>query len=264
MCVCFYKTLSLRRLCVLGRSEHVSAHSNHGNAAWAGRHGSSYPECRRLPPALPDVSTSHSLSGTASALCLDLGFTKKIKHSGLIAYWMFDLHYFHTSPRDSGWLFIILVLWGHTVEMLNRVFLLLLCLWPLQGFFSFSLSYCVYCHVPSHQAKSPFMAEQATNVGINAFPIKHQNSASYLFPCAFPQAAINAMNLEQQLSQYAFFNQQPSSQNHQNQQVSFSSSIVSTQADCYGKDLTAALRSHIFSFWGQFELSGRTKKWVWN
>ena len=77
------------------------------------------------------------------------------------------------------------------------------------------------------------MAEQATNVGINAFPIKHQNPASYLFPWAFPQAAINAMNLEQQLSQYAFFNQQPSSQNHQNQQVSFSSSIVSTQADCY-------------------------------
>ncbi|XP_069013122.1 CREB-regulated transcription coactivator 1 isoform X2 [Embiotoca jacksoni] len=33
------------------------------------------------------------------------------------------------------------------------------------------------------------------------------------------QAAINAMNLEQQLSQYAFFNQQPSSQTHQNQQT---------------------------------------------
>ncbi|KAI4810271.1 hypothetical protein KUCAC02_019111 [Chaenocephalus aceratus] len=31
-------------------------------------------------------------------------------------------------------------------------------------------------------------------------------------------AAINAMNLEQQLSQYTFFNQQPSSQNHQSQQ----------------------------------------------
>lgn len=29
------------------------------------------------------------------------------------------------------------------------------------------------------------------------------------------------MNLEQQLSQYAFFNQQPSSQNQQRQQVSF-------------------------------------------
>uniref|UniRef100_A0A3Q4G041 CREB regulated transcription coactivator 1a n=1 Tax=Neolamprologus brichardi TaxID=32507 RepID=A0A3Q4G041_NEOBR len=33
------------------------------------------------------------------------------------------------------------------------------------------------------------------------------------------QAAINAMNLEQQLSQYAFFSQQPSSQTHPNQQV---------------------------------------------
>lgn len=30
-----------------------------------------------------------------------------------------------------------------------------------------------------------------------------------------PQAAISAMNLEQQLSQYAFFNQQPSNQNQQ-------------------------------------------------
>lgn len=35
------------------------------------------------------------------------------------------------------------------------------------------------------------------------------------------QAAINAMNLEQQLSQYAFFNQQSPSQNQQRQQVSF-------------------------------------------
>lgn len=64
------KTLSLFCLCVLGRSEHISAHSNHGNAAWAGQRGSSHPECRRLPPApepaaLPNISTSHSLSGTA-------------------------------------------------------------------------------------------------------------------------------------------------------------------------------------------------------
>ncbi|KAM8727403.1 CREB-regulated transcription coactivator 1 isoform 1-T1 [Acanthopagrus schlegelii] len=34
-------------------------------------------------------------------------------------------------------------------------------------------------------------------------------------PLTLSQAAINAMNLEQQLSQYAFFNQQPSSQNQQ-------------------------------------------------
>ncbi|XP_036940192.1 CREB-regulated transcription coactivator 1 isoform X2 [Acanthopagrus latus] len=49
-------------------------------------------------------------------------------------------------------------------------------------------------------------------------------------PLTLSQAAINAMNLEQQLSQYAFFNQQPSSQNHQNQQtglVQLSSSVNS-------------------------------------
>nr|XP_046263532.1 CREB-regulated transcription coactivator 1 isoform X2 [Scatophagus argus] len=38
-------------------------------------------------------------------------------------------------------------------------------------------------------------------------------------PLSLSQAAINAMNLEQQLSQYAFFNQQQSSQNHQSQQI---------------------------------------------
>lgn len=37
----------------------------------------------------------------------------------------------------------------------------------------------------------------------------------YLLLSACPQAAISAMNLEQQLSQYAFFNQQPSNQNQQ-------------------------------------------------
>uniref|UniRef100_A0A3B4F190 CREB-regulated transcription coactivator 1-like n=1 Tax=Pundamilia nyererei TaxID=303518 RepID=A0A3B4F190_9CICH len=42
---------------------------------------------------------------------------------------------------------------------------------------------------------------------------------SYKVPCS-QQAAINAMNLEQQLSQYAFFSQQPSSQTHPNQQAS--------------------------------------------
>ncbi|KAF7659853.1 hypothetical protein LDENG_00291860 [Lucifuga dentata] len=36
-------------------------------------------------------------------------------------------------------------------------------------------------------------------------------------PLTLSQAAINAMNLEQQLSQYAFFNQQPSSQTHRSQ-----------------------------------------------
>ncbi|XP_076600740.1 CREB-regulated transcription coactivator 1 isoform X3 [Chaetodon auriga] len=64
----------------------------------------------------------------------------------------------------------------------------------------------------------------------------HQHQNLQLSPTSPPltlsQAAINAMNLEQQLSQYAFFNQQPSSQNHQNQQqtglVQLSSSVNST------------------------------------
>ncbi|XP_070700959.1 CREB-regulated transcription coactivator 1 [Pempheris klunzingeri] len=50
----------------------------------------------------------------------------------------------------------------------------------------------------------------------------HQHQNLQLSPTSPPltlsQAAINAMNLEQQLSQYAFFNQQPSSQTHQSQQ----------------------------------------------
>uniref|UniRef100_A0A3B4ZEM3 CREB-regulated transcription coactivator 1-like n=1 Tax=Stegastes partitus TaxID=144197 RepID=A0A3B4ZEM3_9TELE len=53
------------------------------------------------------------------------------------------------------------------------------------------------------------------------------------------QAAINAMNLEQQLSQYAFFNQQPSSQTHQNQQVSFTFTPKLQRPTC----------SHVFSIW---------------
>ncbi|XP_075877158.1 CREB-regulated transcription coactivator 1-like [Nelusetta ayraudi] len=46
---------------------------------------------------------------------------------------------------------------------------------------------------------------------------QHQNLqlSSTSPPLSLSQAAINAMNLEQQLSQYAFFNQQPSSQNQQ-------------------------------------------------
>ncbi|XP_075954586.1 CREB-regulated transcription coactivator 1-like isoform X4 [Anarhichas minor] len=51
----------------------------------------------------------------------------------------------------------------------------------------------------------------------------HQHQNLQLSPTSPPltlsQVAINAMNLEQQLSQYAFFNQQPSSQTHQNQQT---------------------------------------------
>ncbi|XP_027140763.1 CREB-regulated transcription coactivator 1 isoform X2 [Larimichthys crocea] len=62
----------------------------------------------------------------------------------------------------------------------------------------------------------------------------HQHQNLQLSPTSPPlslsQAAINAMNLEQQLSQYAFFNQQPSSQNQQSQQtglVQLSSSVNS-------------------------------------
>ncbi|XP_070775284.1 CREB-regulated transcription coactivator 1 [Enoplosus armatus] len=63
----------------------------------------------------------------------------------------------------------------------------------------------------------------------------HQHQNLQLSPTSPPlslsQAAINAMNLEQQLSQYAFFNQQPSPQNHQSQQqtglVQLSSSVNS-------------------------------------
>ncbi|XP_035489969.2 CREB-regulated transcription coactivator 1 isoform X5 [Scophthalmus maximus] len=51
----------------------------------------------------------------------------------------------------------------------------------------------------------------------------HQQQNLQLSPTSPPltlsQAAINAMNLEQQLSQYVFFNQQPSSETHQSQQT---------------------------------------------
>ncbi|XP_062413575.1 CREB-regulated transcription coactivator 1 isoform X4 [Pungitius pungitius] len=51
----------------------------------------------------------------------------------------------------------------------------------------------------------------------------HQHQNLQLSPTSPPltlsQAAINAMNLEQQLAQYAFFSQQPSSQTHQSQQI---------------------------------------------
>lgn len=44
---------------------------------------------------------------------------------------------------------------------------------------------------------------------------KTADPVPYLLLFPPPQAAISAMNLEQQLSQYAFFNQQPSNQNQQ-------------------------------------------------
>lgn len=70
MCA-FKKLLPYAILCVLGRSEQLSAHSNHGDTVWAGQHGSSHPERRRPAPepaAFPDISTSHSISGTPNSL----------------------------------------------------------------------------------------------------------------------------------------------------------------------------------------------------
>lgn len=68
-----FKRLMLSFFCALGRSEHISAHSNHGDAAWAGQRGSSHPECRRLPPApepaaLISVPPTQPLSGSRSSL----------------------------------------------------------------------------------------------------------------------------------------------------------------------------------------------------
>lgn len=57
---------------VFGRSELISACSNHGNAARAGQRGPSHPECRRLPPApepaaLPNITPPQSVSGICPA-----------------------------------------------------------------------------------------------------------------------------------------------------------------------------------------------------
>ncbi|XP_068558731.1 CREB-regulated transcription coactivator 1 isoform X3 [Cebidichthys violaceus] len=68
----------------------------------------------------------------------------------------------------------------------------------------------------------------------------HQHQNLQLSPTSPPltlsQAAINAMNLEQQLSQYAFFNQQPSSQTHQNQQQTGLVQLSSSMNSCSTSD----------------------------
>ncbi|KAM9349365.1 CREB-regulated transcription coactivator 1 [Symphorus nematophorus] len=68
----------------------------------------------------------------------------------------------------------------------------------------------------------------------------HQHQNLQLSPTSPPltlsQAAINAMNLEQQLSQYAFFNQQPSSQNHQSQQQTGLVQLPSSVNSCSTSD----------------------------
>ncbi|KAM6918295.1 CREB-regulated transcription coactivator 1 [Xenentodon cancila] len=51
-------------------------------------------------------------------------------------------------------------------------------------------------------------------------------------PLSLPQAAINAMNLEQQLAQYAFLNQQSSFQKHQNQQQAGLVQLPSSMNSC--------------------------------
>ncbi|XP_075954585.1 CREB-regulated transcription coactivator 1-like isoform X3 [Anarhichas minor] len=68
----------------------------------------------------------------------------------------------------------------------------------------------------------------------------HQHQNLQLSPTSPPltlsQVAINAMNLEQQLSQYAFFNQQPSSQTHQNQQQTGLVQLASSVNSCSTSD----------------------------
>ncbi|XP_040910314.1 CREB-regulated transcription coactivator 1 isoform X4 [Toxotes jaculatrix] len=68
----------------------------------------------------------------------------------------------------------------------------------------------------------------------------HQHQNLQLSPTSPPltltQAAINAMNLEQQLSQYAFFNQQPSSQTHQSQQQTGLVQLPSSMNSCSTSD----------------------------
>ncbi|XP_047444981.1 CREB-regulated transcription coactivator 1 isoform X7 [Mugil cephalus] len=68
----------------------------------------------------------------------------------------------------------------------------------------------------------------------------HQHQNLQLSPTSPPltlsQAAINAMNLEQQLSQYAFFSQQPSSQNHQNQQHTGLVQLPTSMTPCSTSD----------------------------
>ncbi|XP_059200263.1 CREB-regulated transcription coactivator 1 isoform X2 [Centropristis striata] len=68
----------------------------------------------------------------------------------------------------------------------------------------------------------------------------HQHQNLQLSPTSPPltlsQAAINAMNLEQQLSQYAFFNQQPSAQTHQSQQPTGLVQLASSVNSCSTSD----------------------------
>uniref|UniRef100_A0A667ZBT4 CREB regulated transcription coactivator 1a n=1 Tax=Myripristis murdjan TaxID=586833 RepID=A0A667ZBT4_9TELE len=97
----------------------------------------------------------------------------------------------------------------------------------------------------------------------------HQHQSLQLSPTLSPpltlsQAAINAMALEQQLSQYGFFNQQPSSQTHQSQPVSclpavclllqHNSILGSVFADFYDQQLTSRQTSALSQQLEQFNM----------
>ncbi|KAM6920762.1 CREB-regulated transcription coactivator 1 [Lycodopsis pacificus] len=77
----------------------------------------------------------------------------------------------------------------------------------------------------------------------------HQHQNLQLSPTSPPltlsQASINAMNLEQQLSQYTFFNQQPSSQTHQNQQQTGLVQLSSSVNSCSTSDNLASSQANM-------------------
>ncbi|XP_049604252.1 CREB-regulated transcription coactivator 1 isoform X4 [Syngnathus scovelli] len=72
-------------------------------------------------------------------------------------------------------------------------------------------------------------------------------------PLPLSQVAINAMNLEQQLSQYAFFNQPPPSQTHQNQ-PQHNSILGSVFADFYDQQLLSIQASALSQQLEQFNM----------
>ncbi|XP_041848296.1 CREB-regulated transcription coactivator 1 isoform X2 [Melanotaenia boesemani] len=84
----------------------------------------------------------------------------------------------------------------------------------------------------------------------------HQQQNLQLSPTSPPlplsQAAINAMNLEQQLSQYTFFNQQQPSQTQQNQQ--HNSILGSVFADFYDQQLPSIQASALSQQLEQFNM----------
>ncbi|XP_039458486.1 CREB-regulated transcription coactivator 1 isoform X1 [Oreochromis aureus] len=77
----------------------------------------------------------------------------------------------------------------------------------------------------------------------------HQHQNLQLSPTTPPltlsQAAINAMNLEQQLSQYTFFSQQPSSQTHPNQQQAGLVQLPSSVNSCSPSDNQASSQTNM-------------------